>query len=413
METNNYIPAAAEVRFLKRLEECLRCASLFAVVFSAPKEGDVLKIRGSVKSVSGQTVLQLEYQCTEGRVRHENISKDLLGEKITPLFGIFKNAVIRHKNGGTGNLLHSKNGKATYTEDNRLREISAADPSSALTYAAETNNREKERMLTGAEMFLRELGIADANGRVRDKRQAKFRQICRFCEQIRDIMKVLPQEGVIRVADLCSGKSYLSFAVYYCLTELYHREVEMTCVDLKKSVMDECREIAERIGFSGMHFLSMNIDHYNPSENPHLVISLHACDIATDIVLRYAAEHSADVILSTPCCHRDLSRRIQCESLSFITDSPILRDKFSTAATDALRLLYLQAHGYKTDAIELIDPDDTPKNVLLRGIRNKRFSAVSKEAEAKRKAYAVAYRFLTGEDVPESFCDAGIKRIHY
>ena len=214
-------------------------------------------------------------------------------------------------------------------------------------------------------------------------------------------MKYLPKEGIIRVADLCCGKSYLSFAVYYYLTRVLNREVSMDCMDLKESVMKYCAEIAGLCGFEGMNFAFGDVTKYEPANKPHLVISLHACDIATDIVLDRGIALSADVILSTPCCHRDLSRKLQCPDLDFIADHSILKSKFCDAATDALRILRLEACGYNCTAIELIDPDDTPKNVLIRAIRRKTVDyggAIARNAEDK---YKNAYLYLTGKEAPE------------
>ena len=389
------LPAA---QFLHRTASLFESGELIGVTLSSPRNGEILRVKGTPRVISGKTVLQIEEQCTEGRVRHANLSPEGLSEAFDAYLSVFRNASVRSRSGGCGSLLISKNGKATYTEDARLKNAPTRGSGFSPDVPLTANDREKNRLLSGSEPFLIALGISDKDGRVHDKKQAKFRQICRFAEQVRDVLKYLPAEGTIRVADLCSGKSYLSFAVYHCLTVLWHREVEMTCVDLKESVMRECAEIAASVGFTGMTFLARNIDDYNPAEHPHLVVSLHACDTATDIVLRYASSHGADVILSTPCCHRALSREIDCAPLAFMTSYGILRDKLCTAATDGLRLLYLQAAGYRTDAIELIDPEDTPKNVLLRAVRRKSFRPDSAEAERARVAYRDAYRFLTGKE---------------
>lgn len=174
----------------------------------------------------------------------------------------------------------------------------------------------------------------------------------------------------------------------------------MDCVDRKASVMTECTEIAEKLGYTGMHFACGDIFEYMPAQRPHMVISLHACDTATDAVLEVAMKTQAQIILSTPCCHHDMNRRLDCPTLSFIGERPMLRQKFCDAATDALRLLRLEAMGYKTDATELIDPEDTPKNILLRGFLRPRFDRRSPEAIAKWERYRSAYRFLYNEEPP-------------
>lgn len=203
--------------------------------------------------------------------------------------------------------------------------------------------KEKNYILDGSEDFLIHLGISDKSGRVHDKKQAKFRQINRFLEHVGDMMKHLPKDGVLRVADLCCGKSYLSFAVCYYLTRVLHREIIIDCVDLKESVMDFCRDIAEKCGFSEMTFTAGDVSKYSPDTAPDLVISLHACDTATDIVLERAAVLGASAVLATPCCHRSLSRALDCGELDFIARNSVLKSKFCDAATDALRILRLEA----------------------------------------------------------------------
>ena len=296
---------------------------------------------------------------------------------------------------GTASLLCSQKGKITLLTKGNIRSGGVNAP-----MRTAGNDRDKNRLLTGAESFLRALDISDANGRVHDKRQAKFRQICRFTEYIRDAAEKLPKNGTLYVADLCCGKSYLSFAVYYYITAVLHRDVIMDCVDRKASVMTECTEIAEKLGYTGMHFACGDIFEYMPAQRPHMVISLHACDTATDAVLEVAMKTQAQIILSTPCCHHDMNRRLDCPTLSFIGERPMLRQKFCDAATDALRLLRLEAMGYKTDATELIDPEDTPKNTLLRGFLRPRFDRRSPEAIAKWERYRSAYRFLYNEEPP-------------
>ena len=171
----------------------------------------------------------------------------------------------------------------------------------------------------------------------------------------------------------------------------------MTGVDLKPDVIERCNKIAKELNFSGLSFVCENVNTFSPEKLPSLVISLHACDIATDFVLTRAAEWKTDVILSTPCCHHELNHNINSPELSFITDYSILRQKLCDAATDALRLLRLDAQGYSTAALELIDPDETPKNVMLRAIRKKNFDPDSKEARSAYEKYIKAKMFLCND----------------
>ena len=177
----------------------------------------------------------------------------------------------------------------------------------------------------------------------------------------------------------------------------------MTGVDLKPDVISDCAKIANELGFDGLEFICGDINDYVPDKAPDLVISLHACDIATDIVLTNAAAWKTAVILSTPCCHHELNHSISCPELEFITRHSMLRQKLCDAATDALRLLRLEAQGYLTPTIELIDPNETPKNVMLRAIRRKNFDENGKEAILARESYLNAKKFLCGEDCADKF----------
>ncbi len=230
-----------------------------------------------------------------------------------------------------------------------------------------------------------------------DKKRSKFRQINRFLELVRDVEDRLPK-GELRICDLCCGKSYLSFAVYHYFVNVKKYSVHMTGIDLKPDVIAYCSEVARDLGFDGLEFICGDIKEYKTDKKPSLVISLHACDIATDIVLTSAADWQADVILSTPCCHHELNHSISCEALSFITDYSMLRQKLCDAATDALRLKRLEAAGYTTAALELIDPDETPKNIMLRAVRKKGFDPSSPAAKRAMDEYLAAKRFLCGDD---------------
>ena len=261
----------------------------------------------------------------------------------------------------------------------------------------QSNNREKNHILSGNEPFLKLLGVADEKGRVYDKKQSKFKQINRFLEIIRDCEDKLPKDS-IKICDLCCGKSYLSFAAYHYFAIVKGMNVSMTGIDLKPDVIEHCSSVAKNLGFDGLEFICMDINNYIPDRIPELVISLHACDIATDIVLTKAAEWQTDVILSTPCCHHELNHNIDCKELSFITEHSMLRQKLCDAATDALRLCRLEAAGYTTSTVELIDPNETPKNVMLRAFRCKDFNPQSDEAKKLQERYIAAKAFLCGKD---------------
>ncbi len=388
--------------FASLAEKSALSGNLVNVVFHSPSGGDVLKAKGTLRVIGGARVLQLEKSCTEGRVVQENIPLDCVAKTLLQTCAVFRKADLNDKN-GTASYMTSAKGKETLLVKGSLKDPDyGANPADGVeTSEILGNDKVKNRLLTGEEPFLRLLDIADKNGRIHDKKQAKFRQICRFTEYIKEAVETLPKSDEIYVCDLCCGKSYLSFAAYYCLSEIMGFRVTMSCVDLKKSVIDYCGETAKKCGFHGMKFLCMDINAFEPEQRPDLVISLHACDIATDIVLDFAARHGARIILSTPCCHHEMKNNLDCAPLEFIAKRPVLKQKLCDAATDALRLLKLEAEGYRVDATEFIDPEDTPKNVMLRAHKRKHFPKTEKQA--KTEEYRSVYRFLYGKEAPEPF----------
>ena len=395
MEMHNPLQQKTE-SFSELTEKSASAGTLKGLVLYQPEEKNLLKAKGTLRTGKDGVYLQLERFWTEGRVTHENIPVSKIAETLPAYLGIqFRKADLNDLSGSASLMISSK-GKATLLTRGKISEITGE----AKTVNLHGNDRRKKHLLDGTEPFLQALEIADKNGRIHDKRQAKFRQICRFTDYIRDAVPELPGEGVLHVADLCCGKSYLSFAVYHYLTAVCGREVNMVCVDLKESVIEECAAIARQIGYDGMHFICGNIFEYKPETPPAMVISLHACDTATDAVLEVAMREKAKVILSTPCCHHEMNKRLKCAAVDFIGERPMLRQKFCDAATDALRLLRLDAMGYKTDATELIDPEETPKNILLRGYLKPHFSRTGKEAAEKWERYRSTYLFLYGEEPP-------------
>ena len=379
-------------KFLQTVRDSFSDRRLINITFSKFPNGEVTKVKGVPKETNSGKYIQFEYFLTEGRVRHENVAADTIIGKAAEILSLGARNCQATFTDGTATLLVSSKGVVN-TSYKLGKELKSLFP------VVSGNDNVKNYIFNGSEPFMTELGISDKQGRVHDKKQSKFRQINRFAEQVRDIMKYLPESGVLKVYDLCCGKSYLSFVVYAYLTMCQNRDVEMVCVDLKKSVIDYCSSVASKLGYSGMSFICSDISEMTTESAPDLVISLHACDTATDIVIDFAIRNKAQVILSTPCCQHEMFRIMDCPDLSFISGYSILKQKIASAATDALRLARLEACGYRTDAIELIDPDETPKNILLRGIRKNNFSYDSEYALKKRELYENAYKYMTGKAV--------------
>ena len=262
------------------------------------------------------------------------------------------------------------------------------------------NDREKNLILRDGEKypFLVKLGVSDGNGRVYDRKRAKFRQINKFLENVRDIYPLLPKEGELYVLDLCCGKSYLTFAVYYYLTVLCGRRVNMRGMDLKPDVIEYCSKTAEELDYSGLSFECGDIRKIRCERAPDLVLSLHACDVATDIVLDTASREGAKVILSTPCCHHELMHTLDGSSemgdkLKDVIKYSLLKQKLCDALTDALRCKLLEAKGYSVTVTELIDPEETPKNLMIRAVK----TGIGKEkAERLYREYEEMKKYIIG-----------------
>ena len=277
--------------------------------------------------------------------------------------------------------------------DSLERKLSSDTP--AFVKAIADLDKKKNYLLSGSEAFLTALGISDKSGRVHDKKQGKFRQINRFLEHIENFYDKFSCEGEIVIYDLCCGKSYLSFAVYYYLTEVKGRKVSLLGIDLKRDVIEWCASLASELSYSGMKFVYDDVRNTPRGITPDMVISLHACDIATDIVINRAIELNAKIILSTPCCHKYLNDKISAESLSFVTEHPHLKGKLCEAITDAIRTARISAAGYKVSALELTDPENTPKNTLIAAIKTE--GVKETELARRRERYDAILDFVLGD----------------
>lgn len=235
--------------------------------------------------------------------------------------------------------------------------------------------------------FLVMLGIMTPEGKVVNSKYDKFRQINRFLEFIDDVLPAVVSPSassgaeVLRIADFGCGKSYLTFAVHYFLTEIKHIPCEIEGLDLKEDVIKYCNDMAKKLNLKGLIFHTGNIADYSGEKSPDIVITLHACDTATDFALKYAVEKGAKAILSVPCCQHQINQQLQeqkgqtssiPEEFEPLLKWGIIREKFSSLVTDALRGEWLESQGYKVQMLEFIDMEHTPKNIMIRAVKNKK-----------------------------------------
>jgi len=392
-------------RFAAVTAVCAGRKILKKLVFSKPDDASLGKISASLLIIGGRTAVQFETTHAGGKILHENIAlsadgttsevSDELAKKVEFLGRQYSQINLVTAVGECA-FMRSRKGKIALMGLAKI-EVALDSATDIGKTEIKSHNREKNYILSGTESFLQGLEISDKSGRVHDKKRSKFRQINRFLELVRDVEDKLPKTGTIHIADLCCGKSYLSYAVYYYFTEIKKRDVAMTGIDLKSDVIGYCARLADKLHFDNLHFICRDIGKFEPETVPHMVISLHACDIATDIVLEKAAEWKAGLILSTPCCHHELNHTIDCPELDFIAEYSMLRQKMCDAATDALRLLRLKARGYECEALELIDPEDTPKNIMLRAVRRRKFAP--EDERLLKEKFNKSVDYLTKSDM--------------
>ena len=363
--------------------------ALKKLVFSRPIEGEIQKVSGRLCAHRGRRILALEYSLPGNTVSHKNVPEESVGEVVAELVGGYKQANLITTL-GEAEWKVSKSGKeALLGGDALMRKMSGEAP--AFERAIEALDNKKSYILSGSEEFLIRLGISDKSGRVHDKKQGKYRQINRFLEHIELIYKELPAEGGIRIYDLCCGKSYLSFAVYYYLTAIKGREVSLLGIDLKRDVIAWCDGLARELDWGGMRFVCDDVTNTPKGEVPDMVISLHACDVATDIVIDTAIALGAKVVLSTPCCHRYMNGKVKASELEFVSRHPHLAGKLCEAMTDAIRAMRLEVNGYAVSVAELTDPENTPKNTLIRAIKR------GGTDDGRAEEYARTLRFILGD----------------
>lgn len=372
---------------------CVEAEIIKKLVFSRPISGEIPKVSGRLCAHRGQRLLALEYSLPGNTVSHKNVKEDALSEVLAQLLSEYRQANLITTLGDAEWKISSSGKEVLLGADRLVRKLDGDTPD--FERAIETLDKKKSYLLRGDEDFLIKLGVSDAKGRVHDKKQGKFRQINRFLEHIEEIYPYLGDSPEITVYDLCCGKSYLSFAVYYYLTERKGRRVRMLGIDLKRDVIDWCAALARSLGYNGMTFVTDDVKNTPEGVCPDMVISLHACDVATDVVINRAIELRARVLLSTPCCHRYLNDKLRAKELSFVSRYPHIRNKLCEALTDAIRLARLSAAGYDVSALELTDPDDTPKNTLLRAIR--RAEPSSEELKRRTDEYSDILRFVLGD----------------
>lgn len=350
--------------------DCLN-ETLIRVILSNPSSKDgVIKICARPMLKNKSLLFQIE-EYTKTQVFHKNLTAGDAGSYLTGKLSSdtssqtasFKNALVETQS-FTANVLVSKKGTITIK---KKMNASAKQPKISLSH-----NRKKKYILEeGIPVpFLIDLGVMTQNGNIVNAHYDKFRQINRFLEYIEDILPSLPTDRELRILDFGCGKSYLTFAIYYYLKILKGYPVRITGLDLKEDVIRHCNELAVKYGYDKLEFLCGDIAYYDGCSQVDMVVTLHACDTATDYALAKAVGWGAKVILSVPCCQHELNKQMKNDLLSPVLHYGILKERMAALMTDGLRAQILEANGYRTQILEFIDMAHTPKNLLIRAVYN-------------------------------------------
>lgn len=325
------------------------------------------------------------------KVFHSNYSMQEMTERALGLLpGSFRQVEITTLT-RTAIVLVSKKGKITIKQKNRQ----AAVPKEL------SHNRVKQYILPEGHPvdFLVGLGVQTPDGKVVKAKYDKFRQINRYLEFIEDVLKELPTDRTIRIVDFGCGKSYLTFAMYYYLHEMQGRDILVTGLDLKEDVIDHCNELAGRCGFTRLYFEKGDISTYEGVSRVDMVVSLHACDTATDYALYKAMKWGAKVIMAVPCCQHEVNKQIRCPELSSLLQFGVIKERMSALITDALRARLLIEQGYDTQILEFIDMEHTPKNLLIRAVKHPKMRVTGRLSDRDGAVGQSDIRIPSGNDV--------------
>ncbi len=319
------------------------------------KDVEYNKINFALKEKGNKEYYQIE-KFTDKQVFHENIEKDQLEDKMLEFISSYKQ-LSAWSSTNNFDLKISKKGKVFLGKKK-------SDNSNLIN---KSHNKEKNYILKEGMIIqpLIDLGVFTKEGKVVKSKYDKYKQINRFVEIIDDEIKKNDQKE-LTILDFGCGKSYLTFVLYYYFVEIKKINVKMIGLDLKKDVIKKCNEIAERYGYENLHFELGDINGFKYNNKVDMVITLHACDTATDYALYNAIKWNSKMIFSVPCCQHEFNHQMKAESLSILTKYGIVQERVAALMTDAARANLLEAVGYKTQLLEFIDISHSPKNILIR-----------------------------------------------
>lgn len=374
---------------MKELEQVifrLLSDKLYQIIISSPRSREgAFKIKIRPILIKGQLMFQ-ETDYLGAQVFHTNREKEDMYRQIL----IYMKQDFKQLSGESIServtILISKKGKCTVKTVKKTKEESE----NGKMLPVLTHNRNKQYILKeGIPIpFMVELGVQTKEGMIIRSRYDKWRQINRYLEFVEDVLPMLPKDREIRIVDFGCGKSYLTFALYYYLHEMMGCDISVTGLDLKEEVIAHCSELAVRYGYEKLKFRQGNIAEYEDESRVDMVVSLHACDTATDYAIKKAVDWEAKVIFAVSCCQHEVNKQIENEILAPVLQYGLIRERMSALFTDAIRAELLREMGYDTQILEFVDMEHTPKNILIRAIRGRK-SAIPKKGSEEAKIWGI------------------------
>ncbi|MCG3086811.1 class I SAM-dependent methyltransferase [Sporosarcina cyprini] len=351
-------------QLINELAERLSNGQLIRATASQPrhKSEGLSKVKLKPVEIKNELHIQFEYHY-ERILKHDNVKIGDIRSALQQLMEQFKQMQAEFTEENV-HIQLSKKFKVSWKSE-KTAERKVADLS---------HNRKKNYLLDESTPypFLIRLGVQTAEGKVKKQKYDKFRQINRFIEFIDDALEYLPKDRPVRILDFGSGKSYLTFALYHYLHIEKGLDIRVTGLDLKKEVIEECNSIAQDLDYKQLEFLVGDINDYNEETAVDMVVTLHACDVATDMALARAVKWGAEVILSVPCCQHELFSQVAAPELDVMLQHGLIKERFSALATDSIRAELLTLVGYDAQLLEFIDLAHTPKNILIRAYRTRK-----------------------------------------
>lgn len=371
--------------FMTLLNEALSENTFIRCIWSNPRTKDQYqKVVLKPILLKNELVLQLA-KTKDNKEYHENIALDEVVSKITDLLVGFKQVQLYTTLNDYQCLINKK-----YKWHIKKQVPSMKAPTSL------SHNRQKQYILDtpSSHDFLKALGLMDEKGQIKPSKYDKYKQINRYLEFVADCTSYLEKEP-IRIIDFGCGKSYLTFALYHYLTHILNKKVEVIGLDLKKDVIAFCENLAGKLGYTHLHFQVGDIGTYTTDQPIDMVVSLHACNTATDAALEKAVGWGAKVILAVPCCHHEAYTQIDNVTLAPILKHGILKERIAALVTDGLRAQLLESCGYEVSVMEFIDMAHTPKNILIKALLKSNKPVPTASYEAYRKAAEMLHLDLT------------------